>query len=107
MRDTPDETGPDGPGQAANLRFLRRLVTVLTATMILGLVTIVALLVIRFTTAPPPLRLPDTVTLPDGARPLAFTRGTGWYAVVTDADEILIFDAATDTLRQRVRIGGR
>ena len=58
MNDAPE---PDLP---ANLRFLRVLVTVLTATMILGLITIVALLVIRFS-QPPRLSLPDEIALPD------------------------------------------
>jgi hypothetical protein len=91
--------------EARNLRFLRVLVTVLTAVMIVGLVTIVALLVIRLQTpAPAALPLPETIALPDGERALAFTQGRDWYAVVTDADEILIFDRATGALRQRVKI---
>lgn len=79
--------------------------TVLTAVMIVGLVTIVALLVIRLQApAPDALPLPDMVELPEGARALAFTQGRDWYAVVTDDDEILVFDRATGTLRQRVAI---
>jgi hypothetical protein len=42
--------------------------------------------------------------LPEGARALAFTQGRDWYAVVTERDEILIFDRATGALRQRVAI---
>ena len=48
--------------------------------------------------------LPDRVTLPDGAEARAFTQGTDWFAVVTDGDEILIYDRATGALRQRVAV---
>jgi hypothetical protein len=81
------------------------LVTILTAVMILGVVAIVALLVIRLQPpAPASLPMPETIVLPEGATARAVTQGTDWYAVVTDADEILIFDRATGALRQRVAI---
>lgn len=87
------------------LRFLKLLVSVLAGTMILGLITIIALIVIRFPAAMAPRpALPKTVTLPEGTRAEAVTMGRGWIAVVTDADEILILDAATGALRQRVTI---
>lgn len=90
-----------------NLRFLRILVTVLTATMILGITTIVVLLFIRFSQETPaqtaPI-LPQNVTLPEGESATAVTFGPGWYAVVTDKNDILIFDQTTGTLRQRVEI---
>lgn len=92
------------PGtEPPQLRFLRRLVTVLTATMILGVLAIVALLVIRLQT-PPPLALPDSIALPDGTQAAAFTQGDGWFAVVTQNDQILIFDRANGTLIQTVEI---
>ncbi len=96
--DDPDET----PVEPANLRFLRRLVTVLTSVMIGGLLLIIGLVVIRFNDAPPDL--PDVITLPGGATATAFTRGADWYAVVTDADEILIFDRVTGQLRQTILV---
>ena len=89
-------------GEPANLRFLRRLVTVLTATMIGGLLVIIALLVIRFSDRGPDF--PDSITLPDGTSAAAFTQGAGWYAVVTDEDVILIFDRNTGKLRQTIAI---
>ena len=92
MDDTPSP-------EPANLRFLRRLVTVLTLVMILGIAAVVGLLVLRLSTPPRPV-LPATVKLPDGVRAEAVTFGAGWYAVVTDADTILIFDSATGALRQ-------
>ncbi|MEE9388797.1 MAG: DUF6476 family protein [Paracoccaceae bacterium] len=98
-----DDT-PISIDEARNLRFLRRLVTVLTATMILGLLTITVLLVIRLSTPPTTFQLPDAITLPNGSRATAFTQGSDWYAVVTDGDEILIFDNGTNTLRQTIQI---
>ncbi len=89
--------------EPAQLKFLRRLVTTLTAAMIFGLLTIVGLLVIRVL----PLggvALPDQITLPDGAKATAFTRGPDWYAIVTENNEILVFDATTGVLKQRILI---
>jgi hypothetical protein len=97
------EAPPPGGLGPADLRFLKRLVTALTLTMILGLLTIVTLLVIRL--GPAPLALPEAITLPDGARATAFTQSGDWFAVVTEEGEILIYDRATAALRQRVRIG--
>jgi hypothetical protein len=95
---------PISQTEVKNLRFLRILVTTLTATMIFGLLTIVALLVIRFTGETATLSVPDEITLPDGTTATAFTRGVGWYAIVTGNDQILIYDAATNALRQTVKI---
>lgn len=97
MNDTP---GPD----EGTLRFLKTLVTVLTATMIAGLIVLIVLFVTRFPARETPL--PATIALPDGARALAFTQAPGWYAVVTEGDEILIFDRDTGALRQRIAIEG-
>ena len=79
-----------------------RLVTVLTATMIIGVITVVALLVIRLNG--PELSLPDQIQLPDGASAVAVTQGRGWYAIVTDDDRILVFDAGTGDLRQSIDV---
>lgn len=94
------------PPEPANLRLLRRLVTVLTATMIAGFLILIALLVIRLPdiTADRHLPLPDAITLPDGTQAAAFTQGPDWYAVVTTDDRILIYDRATGVLRQSVAI---
>ena len=90
------------PIEPANLRFLRRMVTVLTVIMIGGVVTVVLLLVIRLNEAPAPLPLPQQITLPDGATATAFTVGSDWFGVVTEDDEILIYDQATGALRQTI-----
>lgn len=88
-------------------RFLRRLVTALAGTMILGLITIIALIVIRFPAAmaPSPV-LPAAITLPEGLRAEAVTLGRGWIAVVTDTQEILVLDSTSGAIRQRIAIGG-
>ncbi len=72
--------------------------------MILGLLTIVVLLVIRLSTGSTTVQVPDAITLPDGIRATAFTQGSDWYAIVTDGDEILIYDSGTNALRQTVTI---
>lgn len=98
-------TDPSEPVQEpANLRFLRRLVTVLTAVMIGGLLVIVALLVIRFSSdrAPVLMQLPDSIELPDGTKAEAFTMTPDWYAVVTQDDHILIYDRQSGALRRSI-----
>ncbi|MCB2095749.1 MAG: hypothetical protein H6901_00480 [Rhodobacteraceae bacterium] len=98
----PDDAGAPPP---PDLRFLKALVTVLTGTMIAGLITIVGLLVIRLPDLTPERpALPDGIVLPAGTQAEAVTFGQGWYAVVTGDQEILIFDAETGNLRQTVVI---
>ncbi len=96
-----DETAPVGGEKT--LRYLKWLVTALTVTMILGFLTIVALFVMRFAEMNR-VELPDEIVLPDGATAKAFTRGEGWFAVVTEDDEILIYSRITGNLRQRIKI---
>ena len=71
--------------------------------MIGGLLTIVALFVIRFSQAPAP-SFPSAITLPDGTSATAFTQGTGWYAVVTGENQILIFGSSSGELLQKIDI---
>lgn len=90
------ETNPgveDFP-EPRRLRQLRRLVTVLTATLILGVITIVALLVIRLSAIGSAPEVPAGLALPSGETAQAVTMGKGWVAVVT-------VDAAG---RQRIRV---
>jgi len=76
-----------------SLRLLKWLVILLTLSMIGGVITVVYLIVTRmpqtFGTAAP--AFPASLALPEGARPAAVTFGTGWTAVVTTDDRILIF----------------
>lgn len=102
MTQAPDENETVLP---PSLRVLKGLVIALTATMIVGVIVVVALLVIRFPSPGAGLTaLPASITLPAGAAARAFTAGPDWYAVVTDDDRILIFDAASGALRQSVAI---
>lgn len=93
----------DDTPNRGTLRFLKTLVTVLTLTMIVGLVTIIGLFVMRFSAADD-ITFPEIITLPDGTVATAFTQGESWYAVVTAENEILIFSRLTGELRQRIRI---
>ncbi|QFS81964.1 hypothetical protein FIU97_04170 [Roseivivax sp. THAF40] len=93
----------DGPSQpdpvpGGDIRFLKILVTTLTATMIAGLLVIIALFVIRFR-EPAPMALPDALDLPAGATALSVTAMTDRIIVVTDQDTVLVF-APDGTLRQ-------
>ncbi len=97
-----DEREPS-TGEVKHLKFLKWLVTLLTVTMIGGVLTIVALLVMRFG-AMNDVPLPDEIVLPDGSEAVAFTQGTTWFAVVTADDQILIFSRATGEILQTVQV---
>lgn len=106
------EDPPLADGDARALRWLRSLVTVLTLTMIGGIVVLVALFWLRLPPAggAAPL-LPDTLELPPGASLRAVTRGEGWWAlVVADAEgggERILIYGADGTLRRSVPVEGR
>ncbi len=72
-----------------HLDYLRRLVTLLSATMICGMVTLIILFVIRF--QQDKLSVPPEITLPSGVTPIAYTQTHDWYAVVTQENKILLF----------------
>jgi hypothetical protein len=97
MSDTPENLAA-----ARSLRVLMRLVTVLTLVMILGLMVVIGLMVAKLGQGR--VALPAEIALPEGATASAITAGPGWYAVVTTAGEILIYEAASGALRQRVTI---
>jgi len=90
------------PVEPANLKFLRLLVTTLTAIMIVGVLVVIALLVTRLRDTGP--SLPAEITLPDGARATAFTQGQGWYAVVTEDNRLLVFNRTSGALVQEVAV---
>ncbi|MDX1744157.1 MAG: DUF6476 family protein [Ruegeria sp.] len=93
---------PQEPQETPQLRLLRRMVMLLTAVMIGGVLLTFALIVIRLSDRTP--TLPDQVELPDGAKAQAVTIGSNWYAVVTDDNRILIFDKTTGRQRQEIVI---
>ncbi len=96
----PEEGGPE----PANLKFLRRLVTTLTAVMIGGLLVLIALIVIRVQQPAPTLAIPDQITLPSGATAQAFTTTSDWYAVVTTYNQIVIYDRVTSEVIQTIQV---
>ncbi len=86
-----------------SLRFLKTLVTILTATMILGVITFVTVFVIRFPSVTA-LSLPQGLKLPAGEVAQAVTQGKGWVAIVTESNKILVYDGATGALKQTVTL---
>ena len=99
-----DEDFPEPP----RLRQLRRLVTLLTATLIVGVIATVGLLVIRLSMLPSAPGLPAEIALPPGESARAVTLGEGWIAVVTvDAagrERIRVLDRATGAERALTEI---
>ena len=70
--------------------------------MIGGVVLIIALLVIRLNDKP--ALLPEMIVLPDGVEAKSVTMGENWYAIVTQTNEILIFERLSGKLHQRIEI---
>lgn len=101
------EQAPAPEGLPPSLRFLKGLVIVLTLTMIIGVITVVAVIVTRMPQSfaarpslPGSLALPDSITLPDDAKPQAITFGQSWMVVVTQDNRILIFDTSGALLQE-------
>lgn len=103
MNEAPEQH--DDLPEPSNLRFLRLLVTVLTGVMIGGVILIIVLIVIRFRDPGP--QVPEDLALPPGVSAQAVTFGTGWVAVVTDDNRILIFDRVTGRMTQEVVVTGK
>jgi Flp pilus assembly protein protease CpaA len=97
------DTSPDTEGLPPSLRFLKWLVIILTATMIVGVITVVGLLVTRMPSASTGPTVPAELSLPAGTEARAVTMGGSWIAVVTSDDRILIFNS-DGSLRQEVQI---
>ena len=98
-----DNSPPEQQDLPPSLKFLRGLVTVLTAVMIGGLILLLTLIVMRFR-ASDDFALPDAITLPQGAEVQAFTKGEGWWAVVTADNRILIYSARSGALIQEIAV---
>lgn len=94
MSDTP----PDAP-LPPDLRFLKLLVATLTGVMILGLLTLIALLALRLPGPTQPLPLvPEGIALPEGARPAALTFTPQRLIIVTQEGAVLVYDRGTGRL---------
>lgn len=78
------------------------MVTLLMVVMMAGIVGIFGLIWHRYSKAQAPL--PEVITLPSGERAAAYTQGVDWYAVVTESNQILIFDRATGKLRKTLSV---
>jgi hypothetical protein len=81
-----------------SIKFLKLLVTLLAGVMIVGFVIIVCVFVINFRKSH--VLVPATLELPDDIIPIAYTQTRNWYAIVTDDDEILIFDNTGNEIQQ-------
>ncbi|MEM1300983.1 MAG: DUF6476 family protein [Pseudomonadota bacterium] len=108
MHSSSDKSPPEPFEEPANLRFLRRLVTVLTATMIIGVITIVGLLVMRLNapvSAPPSASFDAReINLPDGAVVTAVTRTNTEILVVTEDRQILVFDRSGTEMQRTISL---
>jgi hypothetical protein len=74
---------------------------VLAGVMIIGFVIIVCVFVINFRKSP--TLIPTALELPSNVNPIAYTQTTNWYAIVTDDDEILIFDNTGNEI-QKIKV---
>lgn len=92
----PDQTEP------ANLRFLRRLVTVLTAVMIFGILGIFALMALRLNA--PSVVFPDDLALPADMQVEAMTRGPDYLLVVTKSGRVFVMSPDGQAIRQELMI---
>lgn len=109
-----DDNASAGDGLPPSVRFLKWLVILLTLTMIVGVITVVAVIVTRMPqafggAAALTGALPDAIVLPQGAQAQAATFGPGWVAVVVrgadGADRILVY-TPDGRLRQEVALTG-
>ena len=73
------------------MRWLKWLVMTLTLSLIGGVLTVVWLLVTRLPMPGAHPSVPPALQMPAGATAAAVTMGTGWVAVVTTDNRILVF----------------
>jgi len=100
MASQPEATA--NPPEPANLQFLRRLVTTLTATMILGLIAIFAVLVIRLQTTSP--MFPEISALPAGTEVISISRTRDELVVIDQARNIYIVSLDGKTIMQKFEL---
>lgn len=92
-------------GLPPNLRFLRVLVTVLTAVMILGVLTIVALLVIRLGDSGQTVLVhPEVFAIPEGVNTVGYSIHEGLVIIVGDDHVIRVFEAGNHALVQEIQL---
>lgn len=101
--------GDDKETEPRRLRQLRQLVTILTMTLIIGIIVVVGLLVIRLANfGSADLPLPAEIRLPAGERARAVTLGSSWVAVVTvdgsGLERVRILDRNTGAGRGEIEI---
>ncbi|AOZ71075.1 hypothetical protein LPB142_13240 [Rhodobacter xanthinilyticus] len=82
---------PSDPPPLPEVRFLKLLVTALAVTMIAGLITIVALLVIRLPAQGRAPALPAAITLPEGVTALSVSFAEGRVVVLGQGGEVLLY----------------
>ena len=88
------------PETAPHERFLKLVVGGLAVAMVLGIAAIVIMLW-QLMNSPPLRALPANVQLPEGARAAAVTFADERLIVVTQAGDVLVYDA-DGTLTQRI-----
>jgi len=88
--------------EPANLRFLRRLVTTLTATMILGLIAIFTVLVIRLQPSNQPF--PEIIALPEKTDVLSISRTPNELVVISQEKIIYVLSANGEKLLQTFKM---
>jgi uncharacterized integral membrane protein len=103
MNTPPDAELPEA--LPASLRFLKGLVTVLTAVMILGVIAIVGLLVIRLNADPAPIVIaPGDFALPQGVSVVGISVIGDQSVIVGDDGVIRVYDSQSRALVQEFRI---
>lgn len=101
----PPETSGAGGDLPPQLRWLKRLVTVLTVTMIGGVLAISALLVIRLNAQSTPVVIaPGDFALPEGVGLVGLSVIDGRVIVVGDDAVIRVFDGESRVMIREMEI---
>ena len=93
---------PANPPESANLRFLRWLVTTLTATMILGLIAIFTVLVIRLQTTN--AMFPEITALPANTEVLSVSRTPSELVIIDQSRRIYVLSLDGTILLQEFEL---
>ncbi|WP_416916579.1 MAG: DUF6476 family protein [Roseicyclus sp.] len=101
----PPETSGAGGDLPPQLRWLKRLVTVLTVTMIGGVLAISAVLVIRLNAESAPVVIaPGDFVLPDGVGLVGISVIEGRVVVVGDDGMIRVFDSESREMIREIPV---